>query len=120
MKSLVEDSTWVIVGKVIEVKQLDAGQRIVAVEPQDVLKGRFINAWTKRLTFSYQTAGDKEFLFDFDAMKRSGEKYIFMLQVVPDVPALIETLHIELTDAWFGMEKATSELIQEIRSLVQS
>ena len=119
LKSLINSSTWVIVGTVTEVKQLDAARWNVTIEPQDVLKGEFVNTWTKRMSFSYQPTGDKEFLFDFNAMKRSGEKCIFMLRTVPDVPVAIEALHIELTDAWFGIEKASPDIIREIRQFVQ-
>ena len=119
LEGLVNRSTWVIVGTVAEVKQIDAARWNVTIEPQDVLKGEFINTWTKRISFSYQPGGDKEFSFDFDAMRSSGEKQIFMLRTVPDVPVAIEALHIELTDAWFGIEKASPDTIQEIRRLAQ-
>ena len=110
IENMVSWSDAVVVATITSVDTPGAPERIVAAAASKVLKGSEAEL-KPTLRFSYKVVG--KINLDFAALAKSKTPQVIFLKKTPSHAA-----PFKLTDEWFGMEPASSALLEEIKKHV--
>ena len=113
-------SDVILVGKVLDVDNPGGSDRHIKIQVKDFLKANQVIRGINHLSLSYHRIGVKGDI-DFQKLKEEKTDHIFFIRYVPDGDDSKEptSFHLELADAWFGVEKNDKTLVKKIMEFEQ-
>ena len=115
--SMSERSDVIVSGTVVGVDKPGDPNRKITIQVKEFYKGQGRLHVIKRITFSYERIGKGN--IDFQKVKEEKTGHIIFLTFVPDPEAneAAQSFHLELADAWFGMEPVVRSLKVELKEI---
>jgi len=112
-------SDIVVVGRLLKVQKGGEGSRVF-ISISDVVKGSYEVRKLRKLSFLYPKL-DRPGI-DFSKLRREGADHIIFLRLSPSDyldARNISVFNLQLTDDWYGIDKANPSIIAELKEFDQ-
>ena len=112
-------SDVVVVGRLHKVSNSKEGFKVF-VDVRKFVRASYAVRNMKRLSFFYPRFEGRN--LDFSRMQRDGGEYLIFLRIDPESggsSSKVAAFHLQLTDAWFGIEKADPRITNQLTEFEQ-